>query len=97
MALKKDKQQVIGEVFDEDRLRKFLEVAPPAGVDRDYHILEKAYRGMGADNFATFVDLFIAAGHDLEARNPAGRTLAEVIAGHRHAEPYLQALAQHRT
>ena len=93
MALKKDKQQVIGEVFDEARLRTFLDIQPPAGVDPDYHVLEKAYRGMGAENFATFVELFIAAGHNLDARNPAGQTLAEVIAGHRHAEPYLEALS----
>lgn len=94
MALKKDKQQVIGEVFDDARLRSFLVGLPPAGVDADYHLLERAYRGMGADNFATFVDLFTAAGHNLEARNPAGRTLAEVIAGHRHAEPYVEALTR---
>ena len=94
MALKKDKQQVIGEVFDEARLRTFLDIQPPAGVDPDYHVLEKAYRGMGAENFATFVDLFVAAGRDLEARNPAGQTLAQVIAGHRHAEPYREALTR---
>ena len=93
MALKKDKKQVIGEVFDEDRLRTFLDVQPPAGVDADYHVLEHAYRGMGAENFATFVELFVAAGRDLQARTPAGQTLAEVIAGHRHAEPYLEALS----
>ncbi len=93
MALKKDKQQVLGEVFDEARLRGFLVGEPPAGVAADYHLLERAYRGMGAENFATFVELFVAAGHDLEARNPAGQTLAEVIAGHRHAEPYLEALS----
>ncbi|GMU45946.1 MAG: hypothetical protein AMXMBFR26_07280 [Porticoccaceae bacterium] len=95
MALKKDKKQVIGEVFDEDRLRTFLDVQPPTGVDADYHVLERAYRGMGAENFATFVELFVAAGRDLRARNPAGQTLAEVIAGHRHAEPYLEALSGH--
>ncbi len=96
MALKKDKQQVIGEVFDEDRLRTFLDVQAPAGVDPDYHVLERAYRGMGAENFATFVGLFTAAGRNLEARNTAGQTLAEVIAEHRRAAPYLQALAHHR-
>lgn len=95
MALKKDKVQVIGEVFDEARLRTFLDGQPPAGVDADYHVLERAYRGMGAENFATFLELFIAAGRDPGARNPAGQTLAEVIAGHRHAEPYLEALASH--
>jgi hypothetical protein len=93
MEIRKDKKQVIGEVFDTDRLRSFLDIQPPAGVDPDYHVLEKAYRGMGAENFATFVELFAAAGRNLEARNPTGQTLAEVIAGHRHAEPYLEALS----
>lgn len=93
MALKKDKVQVIGEVFDAARLRSFLDYRPPAGVDPDYHVLEKAYRGMGAENFADFLALFIAAGRNLHATNPAGQTLAEVIRNQRHAEPYLAALA----
>jgi hypothetical protein len=94
MALKKDKVQIIGEVFDAARLRSFLDYQPPQGVDADYHVLEKAYRGMGAENFADFLALFVAAGRNPRATNPAGQTLAEVLRDQRHAEPYLATLAR---
>lgn len=92
MALKKDKAKVLGEVFDKDRIRTFLDFEPPEGVDRDYHLLERAYRGMKVENFATFLDLFVEAGHDINATNPAGKTFLTVISEHRHAEEYLDEL-----
>ena len=56
--LKKDKEKVLGEVFDDERVKSFLDYLPPAGVDRDFHLLEKAYRGMNIDNFETFLNYF---------------------------------------
>lgn len=95
MALRKDKQKVIGEVFDDDRIRAFLDLQPPAGVDADFHVLEKAYRGMNAENFATFLGFFIAAGRNVQARNREGQTLLEIIACHQRAEDYIAALNKH--
>lgn len=92
MALKKDKAKVLGEVFDEERIRTFLDFEPPEGTSRDYHLLERAYRGMKAENFVTFLDMFTAAGYDLNATNNAGETLLTVISRHRHAEEYIEAL-----
>lgn len=92
MALKKDKVKVLGEVFDEERIRTFLDFEPPEGTSRDYHLLERAYRGMIAENFATFLDMFVAAGHDLNAVNADGDTFLTVIRRHRHAEEYIDAL-----
>lgn len=95
MVLKKDKQKVLGEVFDDDRIRTFLHFQPPKGVDRDYHLLEKAYRGMIAENFETFVRFFIAEGHDINARNPQGRTILDIVSKHRHGGDYADILRQH--
>ena len=95
MALRKDKQKVIGEVFDDDRIRAFLDLQPPAGVDADFHVLEKAYRGMNAENFATFLGFFIAAGRNVQARNHEGQTLLEIITCHQRAEDYIAALNKH--
>ena len=92
MSLKKDKQKVLGETFDDERIKTFLDVEPPKGVNADYHCLEVAYRGMHEENFATFVRFFTEAGRDLNARGPSGETMAEVIAKHRHGGDYLQAL-----
>lgn len=92
MTLRKDKKKVLGEVFDDDRIRSFLNYLPPAGVDRDFHLLEKAYRGMIPENFATFVQFFQEDGHDVNATNPEGKTLLAIVNTHRHGTPYAEAL-----
>ncbi len=94
MSLKKDKQKVLGEVFDDQRVKSFLDFQAPEGVDPDFHLLEKAYRGMNIDNFETFLKFFLEAGHNLNATNPEGQTLSEVVGEHRHGEDYLEALKQ---
>ena len=73
MSLKKDKQKVLGEVFNDEQVKTFLDVTAPAGVDVDFHCLEKAYRGMVAENFATFVRFFTDAGRNINAKTQKGR------------------------
>jgi ankyrin repeat protein len=92
MALRKDKKKVVGEHFDEDRIKSFLEYEPYGDRSPSYHLLEKAYRGMKADNFATFVRLFVDAGYDVNATNSDGKTFLQEISEHRHAEDYVDAL-----
>ena len=92
MVLKKDKQKVLGEVFDDDRIRTFLQFKSPAGVNRDFHLLEKAYRGMKAENFDTFVEFFVAAGHDINAKSPKNKTILEIVQTHRHGQDYAESL-----
>ena len=41
MSLKKDKQKVLGEVFDDERVKSFLDYQAPSGVSADFHLLEK--------------------------------------------------------
>ena len=90
--LKKDKEKVLGEVFDDERVKSFLDYLPPAGVDRDFHLLEKAYRGMNIDNFETFLNYFREAGYNLNATNPDGKTLAQIASEHGHGDDYVLAL-----
>ncbi|MDC3264005.1 MAG: PA4642 family protein [Porticoccaceae bacterium] len=92
MSLKKDKEKVLGEVFDDERVRSFLDYQAPTGVSNDFHLLEKAYRGMNIDNFVTFLGFFKEAGKDLNATNPDGQSLAEVAAEHGHGAEYVDAL-----
>lgn len=94
MSLKKDKQKVLGEIFDEARIREFMNLPAPAGVDPDFHCLERAYRGMQLENFETFLQLFKDAGHNLEARNRDGATLLELIRTHDSFQDYAEALQQ---
>lgn len=95
MSLKKDKQKVLGEVFDDARIRTFLDFEPPAGINADFHLLEKAYRGMKADNFNTFLDMFIADGRDINASNNDGDSLLALIAEHKQSDDYISFLKAH--
>jgi len=92
MSLKKDKQKVLGEVFDDARIKSFFQYQAPAGVDPDFHLLEKAYRGMKAENFATFINFFLEEGRNINARNPEGVTLLTIASQHRNSESYVDTL-----
>lgn len=92
MALKKDKEKVIDPVWGEERIREFLLLEPPAGENADHHKLLKAYQSMRDEDFATFVSFFAEAKGDLQAKNNAGQTVADIIAKHRYSKPYLEAL-----
>lgn len=92
MSLKKDKQKVLGEVFDDERVRGFLDVEGNGEIDPDYLALERAYRGMKLENFETFIRFFIADGRNINAKNPQGRTLLQVISDHRLSNDYIKVL-----
>ena len=95
MALKKDKQKVLGEVFDDARVRSFLNIEETEGFNTDYRLLERAYRSMKAENFQTFVGFFVDDGHDINAKNPTGLSLLQVIADHAQSNDYCDILKKH--
>ena len=94
MSLRKDKEKVLGEIFDEARIKTFLEYTAPSGVNTDFHLLEKAYRGMREENFVTFVRFFQEDGREINAPGPDGRTFLQTVKTHRQAEDYIAALEQ---
>ena len=89
---RKDKKKIVDEVWTEERVRSFLDLQPPEGLERDYHRLKRAYQSMRADDFADFVEMFLEDGGDTESRGPTGLTLAEEISSHRYAGDFLRAL-----
>jgi len=95
MALKKDKAKVIDEHLDDGKLAAFLQFTPPNGVDADYHILEKAYRGLTAPLFDRFLDLFAAQNLNLQATNPRGQTIHDVVSSHGQSSEYLKVISSH--
>jgi len=90
-STKKDKKAVIDEVITDALLEQFFSLQPPQGIERDYHILERAYRGLTAPDFARFISLFITRKHNLNATGPQG-TILHVISTHRKGGDYAQAL-----
>lgn len=92
MTLKKDKQKVLGETFSDDRVKEFLHVENIGDTDPDYTTLERAYRGMKAENFESFVKFFVEDGKNINCKNAQGETFLQAISKHRHAAPYISAL-----
>jgi len=91
---KKDKKAIIEEVITDALMEQFFELQPPAGVERDYHMLERAYRGLLAPDFARFVDLFVSRKHNLNSKGPYG-TMYEVISTHRKGGEYAAAIKKY--
>lgn len=89
---KKDKKVIEDEQRSDEQLRFFLGVQPPAGVDADFHALEIAYRNMKPDEFERFVGFFKAEGRNIQAKNPVGETIADVLKQHRLGSAYIAAL-----
>ena len=96
MASRRDKEKVSDEVWADDRIRTFLDRAPAdATTGPDHFRLLAAYQGMRAGDFRRFLGMFVEAGGNPDAPDEHGRTLADVIARHRHGTDYLDALAAH--
>lgn len=89
---KKDKEKVLGEVWDLDRVKSFLDVVIPAGVNADYHRLTKAYQSMREEHFEQYIELLQAQGGDINATGPNGQTVLSVIQEHDQGKPYAKAL-----
>ena len=96
--MKKDKQKVIDEVWDDARILSFLDKNVPrqSGLpfpgDPDFHVLRHAYQSMRAEDFGRFLDVYTADGRDVRARDNKGRTLAQVIAGHANSARFVELL-----
>jgi hypothetical protein len=94
--MRPDKQKVIDEVWDDERIESFLH-KPPMGDEksRDFSALLYAYRSMRPGDFERFLTRFKALGRDLDARSNDGQTLLELIEDHRHGEDFRAILQRH--
>ncbi|KEQ13616.1 aminopeptidase [Endozoicomonas montiporae] len=90
--MKKDKKKVIGETLSDARIQELLTLQPPAGENRAFHILTRAYRTLREDDFSRFMVFYTEAELDLNPCNRSGHYFVDVIARHQHSEPYLRAL-----
>jgi hypothetical protein len=94
--MRPDKEKVVDEVWDDERIRGFLDKSPMGEqANADYSVLLHAYRSMRADDFRRFISMFVAAGRDLDATDNHGQTLLQMLQLHRKATPFRQILEQH--
>ena len=87
-----DKAKITDEVWDDDRVKGFLDKGPLGDEPADYSKLLHAYRSMRPEDFARFLKIYSAAGGRLDVVDKEGRTLAQVIQTHRKAQPFLALL-----
>lgn len=93
--MKKDKQKVIDEILNDERLQALITAIPEpdrSAKFRDHRILLRAYRHLRADDFSRFIAIFQAAGLNLNGKDEAGKTVLQTISGHDHSSLYLEAL-----
>ena len=81
--------QFTDEVWDDDRVKSFLSLEPNSTETADFYVLLKAYRGMRPEDFERFMNFFIAAKRDLDAKDKQGRTLWQIIKSHRHGHAFI--------
>lgn len=90
--MKKDKEKVIDEVWTVDHVRSFLDARSYDGTDTDFHALLKAYQSMRESDFELFVGFFCEQKRNLDATDRNGRSVLDIISGHRHGKPYADIL-----
>ncbi|MEM0953144.1 MAG: PA4642 family protein [Pseudomonadota bacterium] len=90
--MRKDKEKVLDEVWTEERVKSFLNVRSHDDVEEDFHMLLKAYQSMRAEDFAKFVNFFTNDGRSVNARNPAGKTVLDIVREHRRSGEYVEIL-----
>ena len=91
--MRKDKEKVIDEVWTDDRVRSFLSVTSYDEVAQDFHMLLKAYQSMRESDFEKFVGYFCAENRDINARNPHGETVLDIVSQHRNSTGYAGVLS----
>lgn len=90
--MRPDKQKVVDEVWDDERVESFLHKAPMGVEPADYSILLNAYRSMRVEDFDRFMLMYRAAGKDPAAPDRHGRSLRDNIASQRLAAPFARVL-----
>lgn len=87
--------KVEDEQWSDERIKGFLSLKPQDETNIDYHILLQAYHHMTAAFFERFIVMFVAAGHDLNAKSLDGETILSRISSHASSTEYAAILKQH--
>lgn len=82
------------EEWSDERIKAFLGMQAPESVPADYHLLQKAYRGMLPEQFERFVMFFVEAGHDINVRLGNGSTFLDHVNQHHSSTAYQDILKQ---
>ncbi|TCO76244.1 PA4642 family protein [Chromatocurvus halotolerans] len=92
--MRKDKEKVLDEVWDDARVRSFLDVRSHSGDSDDFHCLLRAYQSMREGDFRRFLVFFTADGRDVNATSAAGETVLSIVKEHRLGGGFAAALVE---
>jgi hypothetical protein len=84
----------LNEEWSDERVKAFFALIPPEGIPADYHLLQKAYRGMLPVQFERFVAFFVEGGHDINVRLNNGTTFLDHVNQHHSSGAYQDILKQ---
>ena len=90
--MRKDKEKVLDEVWNEDRVKSFRTVKSYDEVAEDFHMLLKAYQSMRTSDFAIFMTFCTGEGRDPNSPNPLGQTVLDIVLEHRNSGEYADIL-----
>lgn len=80
------------EWWSDERVKSFLELETSHHDAPDFHILQKAYRGMVPEAFSRFIRFFTEAGRNINEPNSRGETILKIVSEHRNSEEYAEIL-----
>jgi len=80
------------EWWSDERVKSFLELETSQDEAPDFHILQKAYRGMVPEAFSRFVDFFNEAGRNINETNARGETILAIVSQHHNSGEYAEIL-----
>ena len=81
-----------GEDWSDERVKSHLNHVPPEGHDADFHVLMTAYKHMRSIDFERFLVFFQAAGRNLDAVGPEGKTMLATVKLHPKSTDFVKVL-----
>lgn len=83
------------EQWSDERVFAYLNHLPPHGINVDFHVLYNAYKHMRSSDFERLLVKFLADKRDINATNPEGQTIKDVITQYpRQRDEFLKILNQ---
>ncbi|MFW1735816.1 PA4642 family protein [Acinetobacter sp. ULE_I001] len=83
------------EEWSDERVFAYLDQLPPEGTNTDFHVLYHAFKHMRPFDYERLLTKFVAAGRNINATNPEGLRIHDVIAEYpRQKEGFLEVLAK---
>lgn len=82
------------EWWSDERVKSFLELETSQDEAPDFHILQKAYRGMVPEAFGRFIGFFVDAGRNINETNNQGESILKIVSEHRNGSEYADILKQ---